>query len=68
MSADDLPLVGGLFDAGPDDRTFDALLLAGPLLIVVVAVADRSFLTSLLAVGYLVAFVSHTVSNGLSSQ
>lgn len=67
MNADGIPILGELLAAGPNDRVFDSLLLVGPLLIVVIAVVGRSALTTLLAVGYLVAFVGYTISKSLET-
>lgn len=65
MNADSIPILGELFAAGPNDRIFDSLLLVGPLLIIVIAAVGRSIVTTLLAVGYLVAFVGYTISKSL---
>ncbi|WP_137285022.1 hypothetical protein [Halorussus salinisoli] len=60
MKTDSVPIVGELFAAGPSDRVFDSLLLAGPLLIVFVALVGRSLLTTLLTVSYLATFIGYT--------
>jgi len=55
----DLPVVSALADAGPDDRVFDALLLAGPSVVLLVAVAGRSLVTEAVAGVYLAALIGH---------
>lgn len=61
MSIDDVPVLAWILDTGPDDRVFDSLLLAGPLLIVVLALVGRSPVTVALAVGYLGVFAGYTL-------
>ncbi|MFB6267370.1 MAG: hypothetical protein ABEI31_06905 [Halodesulfurarchaeum sp.] len=56
-----LPGVGFIRDAGPGDRRFDALLVAGPLLIASVVFVGRTPLTVGLAVAYLLSFLGATV-------
>jgi hypothetical protein len=65
MRLRDLPVVSSVVEAGADDRVFDFLLLAGPLLIGAVVVLDRSLFTGALAVAYLAAFVTYTLYRGL---
>ncbi|UPW00375.1 hypothetical protein M0R88_17950 [Halorussus gelatinilyticus] len=67
MNVDTVPIVGEILAAGPNDRVFDSLLLAGPLLVVAIALLGRSMFTSLSVVGYLVAFVGYTLTKSLSS-
>ena len=67
MRPRDVPVVGTVVEAGADDRVFDALLLAGPVVIIVVAALGRSPLTVALAAAYIVAFVTYTLSLGVRS-
>lgn len=60
-----VPLASTLLEAGPNDRVFDSLLLAGPLLIVAIVIGGRSTLTSLLAAGYLITFAGYTLAKGI---
>lgn len=64
MRVDELPVVQAVVNAGPDDSVFDALLLAGPLVLLVVALAGRSVVTEALAAGYLLAFVGYVLYLG----
>lgn len=61
MKSEDVPVVGAIVRSGAKDRVFDALLLVGPLLVVIVAVFGRTSLTIGLAVGYLVVFGGYTL-------
>ncbi|MFC6826840.1 hypothetical protein [Halopelagius fulvigenes] len=61
MSIDDAPLLGPVLNAGADDRVFDGLLLAGPLLLCVLALVGRTRTTTVLAAGYLAVFVGYTL-------
>lgn len=61
MNIDETPLLGPVLDAGADDRVFDGLLLAGPLLLCVLAAVGRTPITTVLAVGYLAVFVGYTL-------
>lgn len=49
---------------GPDP-VFDALMLAGPAVLVAIALFGRTALTTALAVAYLLAFVGYVLYNGL---
>ncbi|MEM4781533.1 MAG: hypothetical protein QXG03_08250 [Halalkalicoccus sp.] len=49
---------------GPDP-VFDALMLAGPLILVAIALLGRTALTTALAIAYLLAFVGYVLYNGL---
>lgn len=65
MKPGNLPVISYVFDAGPDDRIFDALLLLGPLVIVLIVLLDRSLLTEALAVSYIGAFVGYVLYQGI---
>jgi len=55
----DLPVVAAVVDAGPDDRVFDGLLLAGPFVILLIVLVGETILTSALAGGYVAAIVAY---------
>ncbi|GAB7012845.1 hypothetical protein [Halolamina salina] len=61
MRLDDIPLVFDVFDAGPDDRVFDSLLLIGPPVVALIVVLGRSLLTEGLAVAYIAVFVAYVL-------
>ena len=50
-----------VIEAGPNDRVFDAMLLCGPLVLLLVAAVGRSTLTVGAAVLYLAAFVVYVL-------
>lgn len=64
MRLDDAPVLGAVIAAGPDDRVFDALVVAGPLVIGLVAVLGRSPPTVGLAAAYLATFCGYVLYNG----
>ena len=55
------PIVGTVFDAGPNDSMFDLLLVAGPILILTIAFVGRSLPTTLLALGYVLAVLGRVL-------
>ncbi|WP_256300838.1 hypothetical protein [Haloarchaeobius salinus] len=63
MRLDELPLVRYVFESGPDDPVFDALLLSGPLLIGILAIVGRSPISVGLAVLYLLVFAGYLPYN-----
>ncbi|MFB6088075.1 MAG: hypothetical protein ABEJ85_06095 [Haloarculaceae archaeon] len=66
MNPENVPLLETILTTGPENHLFDALLLAGPLVIAVVVLFGRTALTLAMAVGYLLAFVggiAYTVSH-----
>ncbi len=63
MSPESLPLIGPVLRTGANDRLFDTLLLLGAPLLVVIALLGRQPITTLLAAGYVVLFLAHTVHN-----
>lgn len=67
MNPDDLPIAGELLEVGAEDPVFDWLLLAGPFLIILVAIAGRSLLTTGIAIGYLLLFLTYVLYQGTSS-
>ena len=61
MMPRDLPVVSYVFEAGADDRIFDSLLLIGPLVIGLIVLLGRSFVTEAVAVVYIAVFVGYTL-------
>jgi hypothetical protein len=57
----DLPVVSAVVEAGADDRIFDSLLLIGPLVIGLIVLLGRSFVTEAVAVVYIAVFVGYTL-------
>mgnify|MGYP007042283201 FL=1 len=66
MNPQNLPVVSYIFEVGADDRVFDSLLLAGPLVLGIIIVLNRSLFTELLAFGYIAIFVVYTVYRGIT--
>ncbi|MFW6436283.1 MAG: hypothetical protein ACOCYZ_01460 [Halococcoides sp.] len=62
MTVAEWPLIADLVEAGARDPIFDALLLAGPVLIGLIALTNAldgpTAFVRLLAIGYVVAFVA----------
>jgi hypothetical protein len=63
---DRVPLVGGLLRAGASDPVYDALLVAGPVVVAALAVLGRSLATTALATAYVLTFVGYTLAKGLA--
>jgi hypothetical protein len=61
MMPRDLPVVSAVVEAGADDRIFDLLLLIGPLVIGLIVLLGRSFVTEAVAVVYIAVFVGYTL-------
>jgi hypothetical protein len=61
MNGSRLPVVDLVFEAGPDDRVFDWLLLSGPVVVLLIVVLGRSAPTTALAGGYLAAVVCYVL-------
>jgi hypothetical protein len=59
VNLDDLPVVGAVVDAGPDDPVFDALLLAGLPIVVLILAVGRSVVTEAIAAAYLAVLVAY---------
>ena len=53
-----LPVVGRALAFGPGDPLYDVLLIAGPLVVLILALAGRNVVTVALAAGYVVGFVA----------
>lgn len=64
MRLDRLPFAGPVVGSGADDRVFDALLLAGPPLVLAIAVLGRNAVTVTLAVVYLAVFTGYILYRG----
>jgi len=62
---DRVPIVGDLLDAGADDRVFDALLAAGPVVVAALALLGRGIVTTALAAGYVAVFALYAVAKGV---
>lgn len=56
MDPDRLPLLGALFPLGERDFVFDALMVLGPIIILIIVIWGRSLVTTSLAAAYVVAF------------
>ena len=67
MRPHDLPVVRQVLASGADDRVLDALLLLGPVVILVLALLGRSPVTVAIAAAYLLAFLLHIVDAGRRS-
>jgi hypothetical protein len=65
MKPTEFPIVAQVIESGAQDRVFDALLLVGPPVILLIAAVGRSALSIAVAVVYLLAFVGHVLTNGL---
>lgn len=65
MSLRDLPIFTAVLESGAEDRVFDALLLAGPGIILVIIFGGRSILTTGITIAYLVFFVAYVLYHGM---
>jgi hypothetical protein len=61
MSLSDIPLIHQIRDWGPDDPTFDTLLLVGPLVVLIFVLLGRTPITVGIAVFYLLSFISYVL-------
>lgn len=61
MKPSNLPIVSAVVEAGADDRIFDSLLLIGPLIIGLIVIRGRSFVTEIVAIAYIAVFVGYTL-------
>ncbi|MFT4891973.1 MAG: hypothetical protein ACI9YT_002912 [Halobacteriales archaeon] len=57
----ELPIVGEIFAAGSTDPIYDLLMVAGPLLLLVIRVVGREFVTQALVGLYLLSFLAYVV-------
>jgi hypothetical protein len=65
MTPTEWPLLSAVRNAGTDDPVFQALLLAGPVVIVLIVLLGRSPISTVLAGGYLAVLVANTIRNVL---
>ncbi|GGM51212.1 hypothetical protein [Haloarcula argentinensis] len=56
MQLEEIPVIGSLLAAGADDRVFDAMLVLGPVIIIVITLLGRNLASLALAVAYTVGF------------
>jgi len=68
MTRPALPVVRQLLDAGADDHAYDAFMLAGPVLIAVLAVFGRTSVTEALAALYVLSFFGYVLYNGVPTS
>ncbi|MFB6108365.1 MAG: hypothetical protein ABEJ82_05935 [Haloplanus sp.] len=66
MTPEELPVVGVVCEFGADDHLFDLLVLAGPPVILYLAVAGRSVPSEAAAVLYVCAFLGNVLYRGLA--
>jgi len=66
MKPERIPLIGQVIESGADDRIFDTLMLAGPLVVVLPALVGRNLFTEALAAAYLAVFVGYVLYIGLA--
>jgi hypothetical protein len=64
VNATDLPIVKQVLESGADDRVYDSLVLAGPIVIAVILVAGRTVVTTGVALLYIACFVSYLLYRG----
>lgn len=65
MNPENLPYVGAVFRFGANDRVFDSILLAGPAVILGMAVLGRRPITLLVAGLYVLSFVGYVIYKGI---
>lgn len=68
MRLREFPVVSYVIEAGADDRVFDSLLLAGPFVIGMIVVLDRTPITEALAVAYIAVFVAYILYLGVLEE
>lgn len=49
MTPEDIPVLGTLFEVGAKSRLYDAMMLLGPILIVLIAIVGRTEVTTVSA-------------------
>lgn len=67
MQLRDIPFIGPLLEAGAEDSVFDALLLLGPIAILLITMMGRTWLSVLIAVGYTGTFLGYILYKGIRS-
>ena len=68
MNVDDLPILGRVHQWGAEETVYDALLLCGPLVVLVIAVLGRTPVTVGLTGLYLASFVGYALSRAVSAS
>lgn len=66
MNPAELPVIKQVLESGADDRVYDSLVLAGPVIITVILLVGRSVITIGLALLYIALFVSYLSYQGLN--
>lgn len=65
MELQDLPIVGAVIEAGPNDRPFDTLMLFGPVFVISVAILGRNAVTTVLGAAYVLGFAVYVLYKGV---
>jgi len=65
MKLHDVPVVASVVEAGADDSILDALLLLGPVVVVLVVLFGRTVVTEGVALAYIGVLVGHTLYRGV---
>ncbi|ELZ23116.1 hypothetical protein C475_15744 [Halosimplex carlsbadense 2-9-1] len=68
MDPKDIPLVGFVLEFGAQDRVLDAMLLAGPLVVLAMILGGRSPVTTALVGLYVLSFGGYVVYNGVVAR
>lgn len=63
-----LPSLSAINEFGPADRVFRFLLLGGPLVVLFIVVLGRTFLTTIIAITYIVLLVSYILYRGAITE
>lgn len=64
MKLVELPVVKQVLETGADDRVYDSLVLAGPIVIAIILIGGRSVLTVGLSLLYVGVFAAYLLYNG----
>jgi hypothetical protein len=65
VNVDDLPIIGRVHQWGAEETVYDALLLCGPLVVLVIAVLGRTSVTVGLTGLYVASFVGYALSRAV---
>ncbi len=65
MRIEAIPVIGSLLAAGADDHVFDALLVVGPVIIIVITLLGRTPISVTLAIAYTGGFVGYIGYKGI---
>jgi hypothetical protein len=63
MNPSSLPVLGGVLETGASDPIFDALLLSGPAVVLLIGLLGRTPTVRAIAIGYLLVFVGNILRN-----